>query len=266
LIATIFWKPSTPESRALYSSAMPPEAIRSRISYCPKRSGPEVDTVPAGSTGRAGAASIGRAPPAEGGRAGSAGGAGAGFARAAILIPDSVSEIIRSISTSVEKRGVGDAGSGARAGWAACAAGAAAAAGRAASGAGTAAGACAARGAARGPRIPDSVSRRRFSTSSWAVSAAWRAGAGAAGAAEGAATEVSAWPPTSSSTSEKMSDAVRPASAWSSAVDKRTVRAERSVEATADWTPERRSSSVNGRTNRSKAPTRCASALRLLPL
>jgi hypothetical protein len=36
LIATIFWKPSTPLRRALKASAMPPEAIFSRISYWPK--------------------------------------------------------------------------------------------------------------------------------------------------------------------------------------------------------------------------------------
>src|SRR6516225_8227076 len=74
--------------------------MRSRISYWPKRSGPDVDTVPVASAGREAAA-------AGAGLAGTGGGAGAaaGFGRAAILMPESVSEIMRSISVSVEKRG-----------------------------------------------------------------------------------------------------------------------------------------------------------------
>src|SRR5215831_7564597 len=116
--------------------------MRSRISYWPKRSGPDVDTVPVASAGR-GTTTAGDGLAGVGGAAGAAG-AAAGFARAAILMPESVSEIMRSISVSVEKRGAGAAGASADAGGETC--GAAEAAG-------------AARGAERLARIPDSVSR-----------------------------------------------------------------------------------------------------------
>ncbi len=35
LIATVFWKPSTPFMRAFQTSAMPPTAMRSSSVYCP---------------------------------------------------------------------------------------------------------------------------------------------------------------------------------------------------------------------------------------
>src|ERR1700686_605857 len=35
LIATVFWKPSTPRMRAFHTSAMPPTAMRSSSVYCP---------------------------------------------------------------------------------------------------------------------------------------------------------------------------------------------------------------------------------------
>src|SRR5262245_39448086 len=48
LITTIFWKPGSPETRARKISAMPPVAIRFRISYLPRRvpAGTSSDEVP----------------------------------------------------------------------------------------------------------------------------------------------------------------------------------------------------------------------------
>src|ERR1700738_861040 len=80
---------------------MPPVAIRSRISYWPKRSGPELETEIPGSPER----------PIPEERGGGAAPAMDGFGRADILMPESVSEIILSISKSVEKR-AGVAGGG----------------------------------------------------------------------------------------------------------------------------------------------------------
>src|SRR5437899_11117184 len=113
--------------------------MRSRISYWPKRSGPEVETGCADSADRT---------PA--GTGWSAAGLGAGFGargfgRAEILRPDRVSEIILSISESVEK-------------WVGPAGGMPGTPTEETGGVG--------RGAPRGPRIPERVSRNLFSTCS----------------------------------------------------------------------------------------------------
>src|SRR5262245_29807507 len=78
---------------------MPPEAIRSRISYWPNRSGPDDGTAASGSSRFFG----GAAPGAEAG--GVTPGAVFGFGRAR---PESVSEII--LSTSVSEESFGRAG------------------------------------------------------------------------------------------------------------------------------------------------------------
>src|SRR5215472_9454476 len=138
---------------------MPPAAMRSRISYCPKRSGPDEGTAAAGSSRRRGA-----------GGGTEAGGGVAPAGRAfGIARPESVSSIIRSTSVSDESFGRGGAAGG-RAGGVGVPAGGVLSDG--------------ARGAAAGfdGISPESVSRSRFSMSD---SAAGRTGGGIGGGAAG---------------------------------------------------------------------------------
>ncbi len=98
LIATVFWKPSTPRMRAFQTSAMPPTAMRSSNVYWPKRSpgwsstssrkvGIGMRCVAAASNVREAGAGCGRGGAAGGvkasGRGGAAAGAGAGWTGAA---------------------------------------------------------------------------------------------------------------------------------------------------------------------------------------
>ena len=234
---------------------MPPLAMRSRISYWPKRSGPDDATAAAGSSRRRGAA--GSAPGVV---------VGGGVAPAAGLgrdrTPDSVSE--RILSTSVFEESF----------WRGGAAGV-----EGVTGSGVLSGAAGGRGAGFGAIRPDSVSRSRLSMSlsgggafgAGAAGGAGGAGAGAAGAGAGgagaAAFGASASPVRSSSTSEKMSDEVSgDIAAATCAVSIRIVFAPMSVASTASWTDTMKSSSEKGRSRMSNAPTFCASAFRLDPL
>ena len=238
LIATIFSKPSTPVRLALKTSAMPPLAMRSRISYWPNRSGPEDGTAASGSSRRRGSG-VGIDVPAGGGVA------PAGALARGREIPESVSERILSTSVSEESLGRGDEGAGAAAGF-----------------------------AGLPPRFkPDSVSRRRFSMSSLPARGGGPAGAagggccGGGGAGGGALAAFAGGESTSSSrTSEKMSEdvsGVAEAASW--AVSIRIVFAPMSDRSSASRTVSRNAASVNGRARMSNAPTFWASAFGLSP-
>src|SRR5262245_26904577 len=85
---------------------MPPAAIRSRISYWPKRSGPDDGTAASGSSRRLGGTAVEAGIGAGVGTPGEV--FGFGSAR-----PDSVSERMRSTSVFDDSRGLGAAGGGA---------------------------------------------------------------------------------------------------------------------------------------------------------
>ena len=247
---------------------MPPLAILSMISYWPKRSGPVAGTAAAGSARR-------RVPDSSArdgavGEAGALGGDGgvapAGGRGLGDVIPERVSERIRSTSVPEESLGLGAGAGGVGTGIEICGA---------AGGFGATPG--------RDPRFrPESVSRRRLSISlspatgfadvvgavgaadgggrSRGRRAAWRAGRGAAGCGDPASSL------RSESTSEKMSFDVRgDAAAASCVVSIRMVLAPMSDESSASLTEPTRSSSLKGRARMSKAPTFCASALRFVP-
>src|SRR5262245_41998942 len=256
---------------------MPPDAMRSRISYWPNRSGLDEGggsgargsgLGAAGALGAGGADAGGGVAPGLGGGgvrvAAGEGGAGGRAAGGSGVLPDgdffggierpeSVSESIRSMSASVENffpaaaafsAGTGPLGP--------------------------------VRTVSRDPSISESVSRslRSISASTLEAAAGFAgAGGGAAGAAGGRGGTAAGLagaagsPVTSFRTSAKMSDAVSSAVGGAAAtIGIRTVRDPMSVDSSAERTELRRSSSEKGLTSRSKAPTRWAAGFGLLPL